>query len=135
LQSLDLKANNLRIIRVQTVSVNGLFYLSSLHTNAIYDLSHHIEILHAGISQGICGLGRLDLSYFEIRLVEGVYYDQTLSVNAAYVLFYSILFHLALHVSTTLSHYQVLQLQVHKYQTATFPYYILYTCRSSQITS
>jgi hypothetical protein len=70
LRSLDLRKNNPRII--ETVSFSGQFYLTSPDTTDIYDLPHHIGILHAGIFQGTCGPGQLDLSYFEMCVIENV---------------------------------------------------------------
>jgi Leucine-rich repeat (LRR) protein len=68
LKSLDLIGNSLKTI--ETGSFNGLVYLITLHTNNENFLGNDIEILHAGIFQGILRLGSLDLSYFGTHVIE-----------------------------------------------------------------
>lgn len=68
LRSLDLRANYLRTI--ETGSFNELSCLTSLYTADSHMLNNSIEIIHAGIFEGISRLIHLDLSYFDTRVVE-----------------------------------------------------------------
>jgi hypothetical protein len=89
-----------------------------------------IEMHHDKVFAGNPVVKRMFKVYILLRVY--IYYDLTSyrQRNTSSVVFFINLYH-ALHVSTTWSHHQVLQILVYNYQTVTFTFYILYTCSSS----